>query len=122
MPNGEIDHRETTRQDALDAVGAKQSAAQDAWNACTTPQCRQQVTQCMTRLSQCATDIRDAAWVAAAGDPAFTRAVAAIQQATADMNAVAPNMASATAFINSLTSFFTAAGKVAPAIRGVLPA
>jgi hypothetical protein len=31
-------------------------------------------------------------------------------------------MASATAFVTSLAAFFTAAGKVAPAIRGVLPA
>ena len=50
--------------------------------------------------------------------PALAQALAVLRAATADMNAVAARMISATTFISNLASLGTAANKVVSALKG----
>src|SRR5947208_3611099 len=97
-----VSARNQTKQDALDAIDKKLIDAGTVKANCTTLACDQKMTQCIAALNAQSTAIYDQAYVAAIDDPAFDKAVAAIKQATQDMNNVASNMTSATNFINSL--------------------
>jgi hypothetical protein len=118
VPEASDDTKEGTKQAALKAIDVKLEAAGTMKNKCRTPDCDVMMDACIARLGAQSTAIYDQAYVAADDDPDFAKAIAAIKQATKEMNDVAPNMASATAFVSSLAGFFTAAGKVVPALRG----
>jgi hypothetical protein len=119
MPEAEPTPQQKTKLDALKAVDAKLRDAGKLFNDCTTLECAEKMTGCINALSKCAADIRDQAYVESIDDPECAKAIAKIQAATEEMNTVASNMASATAFIQSMTAFFTAANKVVPALKGL---
>ena len=111
-----------TKQDSLDAIDTKLGNAGIVLNKCIAAKDKPGVDKanaCIDRLNAKKTAIKDQAYVAAINDPDFSKAIAAIKAATDDMNKVAPNMADATQFVASLASFFTAAGKVVPALKGL---
>lgn len=113
------DPKEATKQAALVAIDNKLEAAGEVKNNCTTLACDQKMDKCIADLGEQSTAIYNQDYIAAISDPDFTKAMTAIRQATEDMNDVAPNMTSATSFINSLAGFFTAASKIVPALKGL---
>lgn len=110
----DIDH---AKEQALDAFDDKLVAARKVLNA-SPPRDRPKMLAEIASRRKERTDILMQDYVGQLTSAAMAAALQKIQDATAEMNAVAPNMKSAADLIASLAGFVTAAGKVVPALKG----
>jgi hypothetical protein len=114
-----LDDVDAAKESCLDAYDTKLVNARQMLNASTVPADQASILAEIRTLRSQRTDILMQDYIGELTDPAMTAALGKITQATNDMNAVAPVMTSVTGFIASLASFFSAAGKVIPALKGL---
>jgi hypothetical protein len=112
-----LDAINDAKADSIKAVDRKLADAQTMLNLCATEADIKAVSAEMDRMELERADIAAQAYEDQMNDKAMTAALDKITAATSEMNAVAPNLKSAAKFVASLASFFTAAGKVVPALK-----
>lgn len=110
----DIDH---AKEQSLDAFDEKLVAARKVLNASPPADRPKMLAEIADRRKQ-RTDILMQDYIGQLNSAAMAAALRKITEATSDMNAVVPNMTSATDFISSLSAFVTAAGKIVPALQG----